>query len=142
MKSVEEISKMIEEDSAIDQTDLSSESLKISKLQSKWIRILAEMSLEIRDLQVQFNLMQQRRSLYYTGKLPDEVYKEEPLQIRVLKQDLPNFLKSDPKLLKLETQLHTATICVNMVEHFMKDLSQRSFNIKNAIDYQKFRAGL
>ena len=81
------------------------------------------------------------RTNYYMGKATDEEYKAEPLQHKVLKQDVQTWLAADDQYNETKSVLNDQVIKITMIETFMKELSQRSFNIKNAIEYQKFKQG-
>lgn len=139
---MQELKDEITKDSFIDKLHLESEALKISTLYSKWIGRLAEETRKLRSVQIHYDKKILERTQYYMGKASDEVYKAEPLQLKVLKQDLPLYLNADDAMNDVKSLLNEQTIKVNMIELFMKELSQRSFNIKNNIDYQKFKAGL
>ena len=136
-----EIRELIEQSSKIDNSKLDQNALEISQLYSKWITIMAVESRELRKLQIAHDKRTLERTNYYMGKAPDEVYKAEPLQHKILKQDLPTWLNADDKFNETKTSLNDQVIKITMIETFMKELSQRSFNIKNAIEYQKFKQG-
>lgn len=138
---IKDIKEKIAEDSKLS-NNLDSESLKITKLQSKWIGMHADYILMLNKANRKLAQIERDKTLYYMGKQPDEVYKEKPLNIKVLKQDLPMFLESDEDYASVKEIVDEITIVCNMIELFLKELSQRSFNIKNAIEYQKFKAGL
>lgn len=136
-----EIQELIAKSSKIDNSKLDQNALEISQLYSKWITIMAVESRELRKLQIAHDKRTLERTNYYMGKASDEVYKAEPLQHKILKQDLPTWLNADDKFNETKTALNDQVIKITMIETFMKELSQRSFNIKNAIEYQKFKQG-
>lgn len=136
-----EIQELIAKSSKIDNAKLDQNALEISQLYSKWITIMAVESRELRKLQIAHDKRTLERTNYYMGKASDEVYKAEPLQHKILKQDLPTWLNADDKFNETKTALNDQVIKITMIETFMKELSQRSFNIKNAIEYQKFKQG-
>ena len=136
-----EIQELIAKSSKIDNAKLDQNALEISQLYSKWITIMAVESRELRKLQIAHDKRTLERTNYYMGKADDDVYKAEPLQHKILKQDLPTWLNADDKFNETKTALNDQVIKITMIETFMKELSQRSFNIKNAIEYQKFKQG-
>ena len=131
----------IKADSIINANRLDDESLKITHLQAKWIAILHELNGRQRQAQNALNKVVKDRTLYYTGKASDETYQAEPLIHKVLKTDLATFLESDDAVIQAKDELYTITRDLQACELFLKDLSQRSFNIRNAIEYRKFMAG-
>ena len=136
-----ELSAMIKQATTIDHNKLDAEALNIAPLYSKWICIMAVESRELRRLQIAHDKRTLERTNYYMGKADDEVYKQEPLNHKVLKQDLPTWLNADDKYNETKSALNDQVIKITMIETFMKELAQRSFNIKNSIEYQKFKAG-
>ena len=136
-----EIQELIHLSSKIDASNLDADALNIAPLYSKWISIMAIESRELRKLQIIHDKMTLQRSNYYMGKASDEEYQAEPLQHKVLKQDLQTWLNADDKYNETKSKLNDQVIKLTMIETFMKELSQRSFNIKNAIEYQKFKQG-
>lgn len=136
-----EIQELIQLSSKIDASKLDADALNIAPLYSKWISIMAIESRELRKLQIIHDKMTLQRSNYYMGKASDEEYQAEPLQHKVLKQDLQTWLNADDKYNETKSKLNDQVIKLTMIETFMKELSQRSFNIKNAIEYQKFKQG-
>lgn len=138
---IQQVKGWIQEDSVIG-VDLDSESIKITSLQSKWIQRHADSLRLLNKANRKLASIEKERTQYYLGKMPDEVYKQEPLNLKVLKGDLPLYLNSDEQYAQVKELVDDLTIAINMIELFIKDLQQRSFNIRNAIEYQKFKAGL
>ena len=136
-----EIQELIAQSSKIDAAKLDADALNIAPLYSKWIAIMAIESRELRRLQIAHDKMTLKRTNYYMGKASDEEYKTEPLQHKVLKQDIQTWLNADDQFNETKSALNDQIIKITMIETFMKELSQRSFNIKNAIEYQKFKQG-
>jgi hypothetical protein len=139
---LEEILKEIEKDSIIDITRLDTAGLDAPRLHGKWIRRLSEERIVARGLEVEIAEMVKQRQLYYMGKLPDEAYKAEPLHHKVLKQDLNIWMDSDKQLNALKNRLYTQTLKISAIESFLKELSQRSFHIRNTIEYIKYQQGI
>ena len=51
------------------------------------------------------------------------------------------WLDSDEKLNEAKNSLYTQTLKISAIESFLKELSQRSFHIRNALEDIKFKAG-
>ena len=138
---LDEIMAEIAVDSKIDNTRLDYEALKVPNIHAKWLRILSDERRIQRAIEIEIAELTKMRTLYYMGKLPDEAYREEPLHHKVLKQDLSLWLDSDKKLNDLKNKEYTQGIKVTTIEAFMKELSQRSFHIRNALEFIKFQNG-
>lgn len=139
---LDELKVEIKEDSTINVAKLDWESTRISSLYSKWMAILSSETRLLRAITAKHDKVLLARTLYYMGKASDEEYKQNPLQLKVLKGDIQMWLNADDLMIDAMDMLNEQTVKVNMIELFMKELSQRSFNIRNNIEYQKFKAGV
>ena len=79
---------------------------------------------------------------YYTGKADPSVYQAKPFNIKLLKQDVDKYLKSDDEIIKLEQKVTYISSIVDYLDRTIKLISNRGFQIKNAIDWQKFTSGV
>ena len=131
----------IQKDSVIDHADLDRESLKIPITHAKYYRYFMDEFKIFKGLEREFRQTKLDRILYYTGRAPDEVYKEAPLDLKILKTEVDLYLDADPKLSQLRMNLEFQQAKVNMLENFLKNLSFRNNTIKNAIDWNRFKNG-
>ena len=136
-----DLQEEIEKDSHIDQHNLDRESLKIPMIHAKYYRYFVEELRTYKGMESAFKALKKDRMHYYLGKAPDDVYKEEPLDFKVLKVDLDPYLDADPKYSAARNQLELQKIKVDMLESFIKMLTNRSFIIKDAIAFKQFQAG-
>jgi len=139
---LEQIQTEIQLDSVLNETKLDTESLKIPMLHSKWYNYLIFEAQTLKRVERTFNKVKKARIEYYLGKAPDEVYKEHPKPYNVLKQDLELYLSADDEYQVQQELITNQQIKIDLIEQFLKQVSQRSFNIKNAIDFMKFKSGL
>lgn len=139
---LDEIRELMREDSKIDSAALDSESIKIPYLHAKWYDIFVEELRALKGIEQEYGRLVKEKTEYYLGKADDEVYKEKPLNLKILKQDLDVYLKADPDLMRLDSKRALQQIKVDTVESFIKSINQRSFNIRNAIEFMKFKNGL
>lgn len=139
---IEDIHAEIEKDSVIDKANLDTESLNIPILHAKWYRIFMEELRFTKALEHDYKVTKRDRTLYYTGKAPDEEYLNEPMNLKaVLKADVDMYLDGDEKLAKIRLRLELQKAKLEMLETFLKNISTRNFLIKNAIDFQRFKNG-
>lgn len=140
---IDEYIEMFEQDAVIDRQDLSGESLKIPLLLTKYQRHLI---LETKILKEAECLLEKKKLnvyRYYSGDGTDEEYKNKPLHKKPLKTDIEKYyLYADDDYQKLYQQIQNQVSKVKMIEDQIKQLNQRSFNIKNAIEWERFKAGL
>jgi len=139
-----EIHEQWEEDCKLDRTELGEESLRIPQLHSKYYKIYSEERSAFRKYEGQFKKLQKVKFEYYNGTISEEELNEngwEPFQIRVLKTDVPIYLDSDPDIVKAKSILAQQQEKVEFVEAIIKSLPQRGYQIKAAIDWEKFKVG-
>jgi len=142
MMNLEEIQEMWNKDSVIDPDNLHEESLKIPQLHSKYytiyntITLLRERSLET------YSKVKLERYNYYTGKAPAEVYAEEPFPYKLRDKDaLQRHMDADERLNKVELKVKYYDVMLKFLEEIIKTVSNRTFQIKNSIDWSKFVSG-
>ena len=139
---LETIQNMWETDSVIDPDNLHEESLKIPQLHSKYYTIYNTITLLREKARESFNRIRLERYNYYTGKAPAEVYIEEPFPYKVRdKEALQRHMDADERLNKIDLKIRYYDIMLKFLEEIIKTVSNRTFQIKNSIEFLKFTAG-
>lgn len=141
---LEEIQSLWEEDSQIDRTELGEESLKISRLHNKYFKIFSNERLSLRKLEMDYKSLYKLKYQYYQGILSDEEYKElgwEPFQLKVLKQDIPVYIEGDADIININLRIGLQSEKVSYVESIIKSLANRGYQIKNVIEWERFKIG-
>ena len=139
---LDELCDMIEADSVIDKNYLDREALKVPSLHAKYYRIFMDAIRVLRAQEQKLKEVKKDRSDYYLGKADDQVYKDEPLNFKVIKADLDLYLDADEKYSSAVARRDEQRMKVTMLEDFIKTLNNRSFLISNAINFAKFQAGV
>ena len=133
---------MWQKDSVIDPDNLHDESLKIPQLHSKYYTVYNTITLLRERAREQYNKVKLERYNYYSGKAPAEVYVEEPFPYKVREKDaLQRHLDADEKMNKIDMKIRYYDVELKFLEEVIKTISNRTFQIKNAIEWQKFQAG-
>lgn len=142
---LDEIQAMWEEDSNIDRTELGEESLRIPTLHAKYFKIFSQERLTLRKMEAEFKTFFRDKFEYYSGTLAEEVLQErgwDPNPLRILRSDISLYMDGDRELgtsnLKIEMQKEK----VEFLEAIIKSLTNRGFQIKAAIDWEKFKMGV
>jgi hypothetical protein len=131
-------------DSIIDRTEPGKALLDIPKLHSKYLNILSNHRLLIRDAEFKYNRMKKVKWEYYTGKLDDDQlakYGWEPFPF-VLKSDITTYLDADEDLSKYLAQRRMHEEIVEVCMSIMKELGARTFQLKDFISWEKFIQGV
>ena len=139
---LEQIQEMWERDSQIDPDNLHDESLKIPQLHSKYYTLYNTITLLREKALESYNRVRLERYNYYSGKASAEVYVEEPFPYKVRdKEALQRYLDADEKLNAKTLKIRYYDVQLRFLEEIIKNVSNRSFQIKNAIEFMKFTAG-
>ncbi len=132
-----------EKDSRISD-DLTLESLKIPQLHSKWMKFLMREKNELVIIQRAYYKMKRLRWEYYNGTIDHNVLDKmgwEPFLQKILKPDLPMWLDSDKELGELKDQRTRKEQLISSLEQIIKQITERQWTIKNAIEWRKFEMG-
>ena len=139
-----EIQDQVKRDLKINDLELDIESLRIPSLHSKYLQLLTENSLLLKKTLGEFTVLKRNKWIYYSGKAPDEVYKEKgefPLKLST-KEEKSTFIEADEEIRELKGKVEYYETVVDYLQEVVKSISNRSFQIKNAIEWRKFEAGI
>ena len=139
---LDEIQEMWQRDAVIDPDNLHDESLKIPQLHAKYYTVYNTITLLREKARDTYNRVKLERYNYYTGKAPAEVYVEEPFPYKVRdKEALQRHMDADEKLNKIDLKIRYYDIMLKFLEEVIKCISNRSFQIKNSIEFMRFQSG-
>jgi hypothetical protein len=136
------IKSMWEKDSQIDIDNLHEESLKIPVLHSKYYDIFNNLVLLKAKAEQQRKNVRHERYEYYSGKADPDAYVKDPFPKKVRDKDAMNkYLDADEKLSTVSMKIEYYDVMINYVDSILKQLSNRTYQIKNSIEFLKFQAG-
>lgn len=138
---LETIQNLWDEDSLIDPDNLHEESLKIPALHAKYYKIYNNILLLKKMEEAKYKILRKDKWLYYTGKADPEVYKKTPFDYKVLKGDIDKYMDSDEDIIKSLSKLDYYETMLSYLESILKTILNRTYQIKNSIEYMKFTAG-
>ena len=129
-------------DSVIDPDNLHDESLKVPQLHCKYYTLYNTITLLREKARDTYNRVKLERYNYYTGKAPAEVYIEEPFPYKVRdKEALQRHMDADHKLSAIDLKIKYYDAELKFLEEIIRVVSNRTYQIKNAIEWQRFQAG-
>ena len=139
---LDKIQEMWERDATIDPDNLHNESLKIPQLHSKYYTVYNTISLLREKARESYNRIRLERHNYYTGKAPAEVYAEDPFPYKVREKDaIQRHMEVDEKLNTIDMKIKYYDVTLKFLEEIIRNISGRTYQIKNAIEWQKFQSG-
>jgi|TARA_R100001463_G_scaffold30219_1_gene68694 hypothetical protein len=139
-----EIQDQVKRDLKINDLELDIESLRIPALHTKYLQLLTENSLKLKKANGELAVLKRNKWIYYTGKASEDVYKEKgdfPLKLKT-KDEERTFIEADEDIQKKKTEVEYYETVVDYLQEIVKQIGQRNFQIKNAIEWRKFEAGM
>ena len=133
---------MWEKDSQIDKDNLHDESLKIPALHAKYHEMFNTILLLRKRSEQQRKNIRHARYEYYSGKADPEEYIENPFPKKKRDKDtMTKYMDADEKLSESSLKIDYYDTMLSYIESILKQISNRTYQIKNAIEWQKFIAG-
>ena len=141
---LEEIQQSWEKDCVIDRSELGEESLKIPKLHSKYFNMFSAERMTLRKLESDLKKLYRVKYEYYSGTLDFDTLREynwEPNPLKILRSDIGMYMDSDTDYQTMHLKYEYQKEKVDFLENIIKSLINRGFQIKSAIDWEKFKVG-
>jgi hypothetical protein len=131
-------------DSEIDMTDLGNEAIKIPKLHHKYFQVYSSEKLLLRKYEAEMKTLKLSKYEFYTQGPSKETQEKGwilPARGMILKQEMPMYLEGDQDIINLSLRIGMQQEKVELLESIIKSLTNRGFQIKSAIDWNKFTMG-
>jgi len=138
---LEKLQEQADKDLKINDTELDLESLKTPQLHNQYMKHLTKYKLMLSRAETEYNIMKKEKWEYYTGKADASVYAEKPFDLKILRTDIDKYLDSDVDLQKQKQKVDYLDTVVEFLDRTIRQIGNRGFTIKNAIDWRKFTSG-
>ena len=137
------IQSMWETDSKIDIDNIHEESLKVPQLHAKYHEMMNNLILlKSRAEKLRKNIRHDRYE-YFSGKADPDVYIDNPFPKKIRDKDtMQKYLDADEKLSTTSLKIDYYDTMLVYIESILKVIQNRTFQIKNAIEYMRFQSGL
>ena len=143
MINLNEIQSMWEKDSKIDRDNLHEESLNIPMLHAKYHDLYNNLILLRKKAEQQRKNIRHERYEYFSGKSDPEVYQDNPFPKKIRDKDtMQKYMDADGKLSDASLKIGYYDTMLEYLESILKQISNRTYQIKNALDFMRFSAGL
>jgi len=138
---LEQLQDLADKKLKINDTELDLESLKTPQLHNEFMKHLTKYKLMLSRAETEYNVMKRDKWEYYTGKADASVYAEKPFDLKILRTDIDKYLDSDMDLQKQKQKVDYLNTTVDFLDRTIRQIGNRGFTIKNAIDWRKFTSG-
>ena len=140
---LEMIQEMWEKDAKIDRDNLHDESLNIPSLHAKYFQIYNTIFLLRKKAEQQRKNIRHERYEYFSGKADPDVYIQNPFPKKIRDKDtMTKYLDADEKLSNASLKIEYYDTMLTYLESILKVIQNRTYQIKNAIEFMRFNAGM
>ena len=137
------IQQMWEKDSKIDIDDLHTESLNIPILHAKYYDLYNNLMLLRKKAEQQKKNVRHERYEYYSGKADPDVYIKDPFPKKIRDKDtMTKYLDADERLSTVSMKIEYYDVMLRYLEEILKQIGNRTYQIKNSIEFMRFSSGL
>ena len=136
-----ELQNDVERDLKIDDTELDMESIRTPQLHNKYLKHYTKYSLQLKKAQDDYKELYRIKWEYYTGKAEPSVYQAQPFDLKILKSDVGIYLDADKDLQEVGQKEAYLSAVVTYLEKVLREINNRNWNIRNAIEWKKFIHG-
>jgi hypothetical protein len=141
---LERIFEEWESDSEFDKTELGDESLKVAKLHHKYYRMLTQERITRRQLEADLKILKLEKHEFYTQgpskESMDRGWVMPPIG-KVIKSEVGNYMDADRDIIDISLKIGIQSEKIDFLESIIKTLLNRGYNIRAAIDWEKFKMG-
>jgi len=139
---LDELKLEVQADLKVDDEHLDTESLKNQEIKAKYLDVKSKYELLLYRAKGEYKRIYRDKWEYYGGKADAKVYVSKPFDIKVLKTDLSVYITSDEEIMDAENKIGYLETVVEYIKGVIKSVDNRGWDIKNAIEWKKFEAGV
>jgi len=139
---LDELKLEVQADLKVDDEHLDTESLKNQEIKAKYLDVKSKYELLLYRAKGEYKRIYRDKWEYYGGKSDAKVYVSKPFDIKVLKTDLNVYITSDEDIIDAENKIGYLETVVDYTKGVIKSVDNRGWDIKNAIEWKKFEAGV
>tara|TARA_Y100000004_G_C8781198_1_gene355040 strand:- start:83 stop:487 length:405 start_codon:yes stop_codon:yes gene_type:complete len=129
-------------DSVLHDTLHDEDSIAIPQLHMKYMEYHNTYTLMKKDRELELKRLLKEKWLYYKGKAPSSVYKEMPFDLKLTtKEEISMFIEADDDVQKVQYKIDYIEQVLFFLDSVLRMINNRTYHIKNAIEWKKFNAG-
>ena len=140
---LENLQDLWKTDSVIDPDKYGEESVRIPQLHMRYMEFYNTFSLMKKDRESEMRGLWKQKWIYYKGKAPATIYRDTPFDFKLTtKEEINMFIDADEDVRKLQLKIDYIEQTIFFLDSVLRQLNNRNYQIKNAIDWEKFQAGM
>ena len=139
---LDELKLQVSQDLRVDDEHLDTESLKNQEIKAKYLDHKSKFELLLFKAKGDYKRLYREKWEYYGGKSDAKIYATKPFDLKVLKTDLSIYISADEEIIDAENKIGYLETVIDYIKGVIKSVDNRGWDIKNAIEWKKFEAGL
>lgn len=141
-----EIQDNWEKDCIINESNLGEAAITSPTLHSKYLRVLSNTKLRLRKSESDYLRLRKIKYRYFRGEMTKEELEKQGWNqyqgTKPIKSEMEEFLSTDEDLINLEDTIEYYKTVIYELESIMKSIHSRTWDIKNAIEWNKIQNGI
>ena len=139
---LDELKLQVSQDLKVDDEHLDTESLKNQEIKATYLDHKSKFELLLFKAKGDYKRLYREKWEYYGGKADAKIYASKPFDLKVLKTDLGVYISADEEIIDAENKIGYLETVVDYIKGVIKSIDNRGWDIKNAIEWKKFEAGV
>ena len=122
--------------------DLAQVALDIPFIHNKYLNHYTDISQIKTSLEFEIRKLVKEKREYYGGEADAKIYAEKPFGNSIkTSEKMKVYLESDDEIINLEAKIKFLDQMLYWIDQVMKQISNRGFQVKSAIEWEKFING-
>ncbi len=138
---LEQLQLEADKDLKINDTELDLESLKTPQLHNKYMKHYTNFKLLLTRTEDELKTIKRDKWEYYTGKADPSVYQSKPFDLKIMRTDIDKYLEADEDIQRLSQKVAYLITVVDFLDRTLRVVVNRTYTIKNAIEWRRFTSG-
>jgi hypothetical protein len=139
---LDELKLQVSQDLKVDDEHLDTQSLKNQEIKAKYLEQKTNFEFLLYRAKGEYKTLFREKWEYYGGKADAKIYATKPFDLKVLKTDLGVYISADEEIIDAENKIGYLETVIDYIKGVIKSVDNRGWDIKNAIEWKKFEAGV
>jgi hypothetical protein len=143
---IEQLQEMWDKDCEIDDNYLGENSTATPKLHAKYVKMLVQIKLKHTKLSSDYAMLRKTKFRYYRGELSRDELSDlgwsQWQGVKPIKNEMDEFLSGDTELVNMKLKIDYLETMIYFLESVLGQIKARDWQIKTAVEWKKFLAGM
>lgn len=143
---IEQLQEQWDADCLINDNHLGEHATQTPKLHAKYLKLLVGVKLKHTKYSADYNMLRKNKFRYYRGELGREELQDlgwaQWQGIKPLKNEMDEFLQGDTELNTMKVKIDYLETMIYFLESVLGQIKARDWQLKTAVEWKKFLAGM